>query len=307
MESVDNILVRYKRYLLLERAYSPNTIDAYLADIGKLVDFFSVEGVDVLAATLDDVRYFAESLSDVGVHPRSQARILSGVRNFYRFLLLDGYVESDPCELLETPRLGRHIPDILTLDEIDLMVRAAENSENDARRNKAILEVLYGCGLRVSELVNLKFSDVYADEQFLRITGKGDKQRLVPISQRALDAIGDYMPERESARVRPGEEDYVFISRFGKRMSRITVFHFIKLLADGVGITKNISPHTFRHSFATHMVERGANLRAVQCMLGHETIKTTEIYTHLDTSTLRYEILEHHPRNRRGTEENEDS
>lgn len=294
---LNKLLDKYKRYLMLEKAFSPNTIDSYVFDLDKLFRFLSDKDMSPLDVTSDDIVEFVEGLHDVGVHPRSQARIVSGIRSFYKFLVLDGYIKSDPCELVELPRLGRHVPEILTLEEIDRIVAAVDSSKEEADRDRAIIEVLYGCGLRVSELVGLKFSDIYWDEEYLKITGKGNKERLAPISGRALTEIRKYLPFRSSIEMKRGEEDYLFVTKRGKHMSRITVFHIIKVLAERAGITKNISPHTFRHSFATHLLERGANLRAIQCMLGHESITTTEIYTHLDTSTLRYEILEHHPRN----------
>ena len=229
-------------------------------------------------------------MHDIGIHPRSQARILSGVKSFFHFLVLADYREDDPGELLEGPKIGLHLPEVLTVEEIDRIIDAIDLSKPEGQRNRAILETLYSCGLRVSELCGLKLSDLYLDESFIRVTGKGDKQRLVPISNTTW-------------RIKPGFEDYVFLARWGKNISRIQVFQLIKDLARQAGITKNISPHTFRHSFATHLLEGGANLRAIQCMLGHESIATTEIYTHIDRNMLRSEIIEHHPRNIKFREE----
>ena len=298
-EIYKKIIIKYRQYLKLEKGLSENTVDAYLTDLDKLYAYLTLENIHYLEVTLSDLEQFAAGLHDIGIHPRSQARILSGIRSFYRFLVMDGYLEQDPTELLESPKLGVHLPDVLTVEEIDALIAAVDCSAREGQRNRAILETLYSCGLRVSELCGLKLSDLYLQERFVKVEGKGSKQRLVPISPRAIQEITAYLPIREEGMIKPGYEDYVFISRFGKNISRIMVFHFIKELADAVGLKKNISPHTFRHSFATHLLEGGANLRAIQCMLGHEDIGTTEIYTHIDRSRLRQEILEHHPRNLR--------
>lgn len=248
---------------------------------------------------MQDLENFSAGLHDIGIHPRSQARILSGIRSFYRFLTLDDYIRQDPSELLESPQIGKHLPDILTVGEIDALIGAIDQGTPEGQRNRAILETLYSCGLRVSELCNLRLSDLYLSEGFIKVEGKGNKQRLVPISPRAVNELKNYFVEREETKIRPGYEDFVFISRIGKNISRIMVFHIIKELADQIGLKKSISPHTFRHSFATHLLEGGANLRAIQCMLGHESIGTTEIYTHIDRNMLRQEIIEHHPRNKK--------
>lgn len=248
---------------------------------------------------MQDLENFSAGLHDIGIHPRSQARILSGIRSFYRFLTLDDYIRQDPSELLESPQIGKHLPDILTVEEIDALIGAIDQGTPEGQRNRAILETLYSCGLRVSELCNLRLSDLYLSEGFIKVEGKGNKQRLVPISPRAVNELKNYFVEREETKIRPGYEDFVFISRIGKNISRIMVFHIIKELADQIGLKKSISPHTFRHSFATHLLEGGANLRAIQCMLGHESIGTTEIYTHIDRNMLRQEIIEHHPRNKK--------
>lgn len=300
MQRGKDIISRYKIYLRLEKSLSPHTQEAYLEDLDKLLLFAADIRKDVKEITYDDLQQFIATLRDIGIHPRSQARIISGIRSFYHFLLLDDYITTDPTELLEQPKIGRKLPEVLTLGEIDRIIGSIDLTEEEGQRNRAILEVLYSCGLRVSELVNLRFQDIYADEGFIKVEGKGSKQRLVPISERAIREIKNYLPDRSTIDIKPGYEDYLFVSfRRGKPLSRITVFHIIKVLSEQAGITKNISPHTFRHSFATHLLEGGANLRAIQEMLGHEKITTTEIYTHIDREFLRREILLHHPRNRK--------
>jgi integrase/recombinase XerD len=297
-ENPDNILKKYKQYLKLEKALSTNTVGAYLADVNKLFQFLSDENIHPFDVTLDQLETFSANLRDLGIKPRSQARILSGIRSFYHYLILEDYLESDPSELLESPQLGLHLPEVLTIEEIDTLIGAIDLSTREGQRNRTILETLYSCGLRISELCHLKLSDLYLEEGFIKVEGKGSKQRLVPISARAIQELRLYFIDRNLTTIKPGYEDYVFISKRGKNISRIMVFHFIKELSDAIGLKKNISPHTFRHSFATHLLEGGANLRAIQCMLGHESIGTTEIYTHMDTHRLRSEIIEHHPRNK---------
>ena len=297
-ENPDNILKKYKQYLKLEKSLSSNTVGAYLADVNKLFQFLSDENIHPFDVTLDHLETFSANLRDLGIQPRSQARILSGIRSFYHYLILEDYLESDPSELLESPQLGLHLPKVLTIEEIDTLIGAIDLSTREGQRNRTILETLYSCGLRISELCNLKLSDLYLEEGFIKVEGKGSKQRLVPISPRAIQELRLYFIDRNQTTIKPGYEDYVFISKRGKNISRIMVFHFIKELSDAIGLKKNISPHTFRHSFATHLLEGGANLRAIQCMLGHESIGTTEIYTHMDTHRLRSEIIEHHPRNK---------
>lgn len=295
----DKILARYKQYLRLEKSLSTNTVEAYLTDLDKLFSFLDDKGIHKLEAKLEDLEEFSASLHDIGICPRSQARILSGIRSFYHFLILEDELEADPSELLESPQIGFHLPEVLSLEEIDNLIGSIDLSTPEGQRNRAILETLYSCGLRVSELCNLKLSNLYLEEGFIKVEGKGNKQRLVPISPRAIRELQLYFIDRNLMEIKPGYEDFVFISKRGKNISRIMVFHIIKVLAETTGITKNISPHTFRHSFATHLLEGGANLRAIQCMLGHESIGTTEIYTHIDRNMLRSEIIEHHPRNRR--------
>ena len=289
--------MRYRMHLQLEKSLQPNTVDAYLSDVNKLVDFLGGDD-KALEATLEELRAFLASLADVGINARSQARIISSLRSFYAFLKLDDFIESDPAELLRSPKIGMRLPDVLTLQEIDDIINAVDLSKREGQRNRAILEVLYSCGLRVSEVCGLRLSDLYLDEGFIRVTGKGDKQRLVPISDRAVAELEAYFVDRNMIPIKKGYEDFVFISeRLKKPLSRIMVFHFIKELVGLVGIKKSVSPHTFRHSFATHLLEGGANLRVIQAMLGHESISTTEIYTHIDRVRLREEIILHHPRN----------
>lgn len=281
----------------LQRNYSGNTLEAYILDINKLLKFLKDNGISPEAAKLSDIQCFAASLHDIGISPRSQCRILSGVRAFYRYLYLDGYIKDDPTELLESPKLGDHLPEVLTTEEVDRLEQAIDLSKWEGQRNKAIIEVLFSCGLRVSELVNLKMSALYLDEQFVRIMGKGNKERLVPISENAIEQLKYWFIDRSHMSIKPGEEDYVFLNRRGAHLTRTMILIMIKRLGAEAGIQKTISPHTLRHSFATALLEGGADLRAIQSMLGHESIGTTEIYTHIDTHTLREEILNHHPRN----------
>ena len=296
-EKTDKILVKYKQYLKLEKSLSDNTVDAYLTDLDKLLAYLTLENINILDVRLENLEDFSAGLHDIGIHPRSQARILSGIRSFYRFLIMEDYLESDPTELLESPQTGFKLPEVMTVEEIDLLIGSIDRGTKEGQRNRAILETLYSCGLRVSELCNLKLSELYFEEGFIKVEGKGSKQRLVPISPRAIKEIRLYFTDRNLMKIKPGFEDFVFISNFGKNISRIMVFHIIKELAERIGLKKKISPQTFRHSFATHLLEGGANLRAIQCMLGHESIGTTEIYTHIDRNMLRSEIIEHHPRN----------
>ena len=291
------IIRKYQQYLKLEKSLSKNTLDAYMTDLDKLLNFLQSENIGISDVCLDDLERFSAGLHDIGIHPRSQARIISGIKSFFHFLVIADYLEADPSELLEGPKIGLKLPEVLTVEEIDSIIAAIDLSKNEGQRNRAILETLYSCGLRVSELTNLKLSDLYFDEGFIKVEGKGSKQRLVPISPRAIKEIKLYFTDRNRGKIKKEYEDYVFLARWGKNISRIMVFHLIKELAQTAGITKNISPHTFRHSFATHLLEGGANLRAIQCMLGHESIATTEIYTHIDRNMLRSEIIEHHPRN----------
>lgn len=287
----------YKNYLRLEKSLSPNSIEAYMSDLDKLTRFAKDERKDIKDLTYEDLQQFLAQLRDIGIHPRSQARILSGIRSFYRFLLLDDYISSDPTELIESPKIGMKLPEVLTVNEINRILDSINLTTPEGQRNRAMLEVLYSCGLRVSELINLRYADIYPKEGFIRVEGKGGKQRLVPISEVALREIRNYLVDRNHMTPKKGFEDILFLSKRGTSLSRIMVFHIIKQQTEIAGVHKNVSPHTFRHSFATHLLEGGANLRAIQEMLGHESITTTEIYTHIDREFLRKEILEHHPRN----------
>lgn len=298
MKTKDNILLKYKNFLQLERSMSENSVKAYLDDVNKLINFVANEQLDIQTLTLDHLEQFVAQLYDLGINARSVARIISGVKSFFGFMLLDGYIAKDPSELLETPKIGFKLPVVLSLEEIDRIISVIDLSCKEGERNKAILEILYGCGLRISELTNLKFSDLYLEEGFIKVEGKGGKQRLVPISHTAVKALNNYITERKQSDAQKGHEDIVFLSKRGTAISRIMVFHFVKQYAEAAGVKKNISPHTFRHSFATHLLEGGANIRAIQLMLGHEKITTTEIYTHIDRDYLRQEIIEHHPRNK---------
>lgn len=296
-KSSTNVVRSYQRYLKLQRGFSANTLDAYQRDLQKLLDYLAQEGKSVQEVKLEDLQHFTATLHDIGIHPRSQCRILSGVRSFFRFMEMDGWREDDPSELLESPVLGEHLPEVLSAMEVDMLENSIDLSKWEGHRNRAIIEVLFSCGLRVSELVNLKLSSLYIDEQFIRVMGKGSKERLVPISPKAIRELEHWFDVRKQMNIKPGEEDYVFLNRRGAHLTRTMILIMIKQQAVKAGITKTISPHTLRHSFATALLEGGADLRAIQAMLGHESIGTTEIYTHIDMSTLRQEILEHHPRN----------
>ena len=293
----EELLSLYRDYLRLEKNMTSNTVEAYTDDVGKLLLYLKDAGLQPESVKLENLEHFAAGLHDIGITPRSQARILSGVRSFYKFLLMDRRIDALPTELLPSPKIGEHLPEVLSVEEIDRIISGIDLSEKEGQRNRAIIEMLYSCGLRVSELCNLLISDIWRDEGFVKVMGKGRKERFVPISGRALRELSLWEECRCHINIRPGNEDYVFLSfKRGRKLSRITVFHIVKVLAENAGITKEISPHTFSHSFATHLLEGGANLRAIQEMLGHESIATTEIYTHLDNSRLREEILRHHPR-----------
>lgn len=287
----------YLRYLKLERGYSPNTIEAYRHDLQWLMNYLAQEGLDPLTVKLEDLQHFAAMLSDHAIGPKSQARILSGVRSFYRYLVLDGYLDVDPTELLESPHLPKHLPAYLTTGEVDALEDSIDLTTNEGHRNRAIIEVFFSCGLRVSELVGLKMSDLFLSEGFIRVNGKGGKQRLVPISDRAVHELELWFNDRRQMTIKPGEEDYVFLNRRGHHLTRTMILIMVKRLGEAAGIQKTISPHTLRHSFATALLKGGADLRVIQELLGHANIGTTEIYTHMDDESLRQEILLHHPRN----------
>lgn len=293
----NEIVKNYMRYLKLERNYSQNTLEAYRHDLQFLLEYAEQNDLTLTEMKLENLENFSASLHDRGVSARSQARVLSGVRSFYRFLVLDDYIKDDPTELLVSPQIGQHLPEYLTVEEVDMMEEAIDLSKWEGQRNKAIIETLFSCGLRVSELVNLKKSDIFEQEKFIRVLGKGSKERLVPISDKALREINLWYFDRNLMKIKPGEEDYVFLNRRGAHLTRTMILIMIKNTARDAGIKKTISPHTLRHSFATALLKGGADLRVIQALLGHEDIGTTEIYTHLETSDLREAILEHHPRN----------
>jgi len=292
-------ITQFKNYLKLERALATNSIDAYTRDVTKLMEFLDMSKKihDPLQVKPIDLLDFIKFIHELGLSPYSQARIVSGIKGFYKYLSYEKFISTDPSELLELPRLGRKLPDTLSIHEIDLLFEAIDMSKASGPRDRAMAETLYSAGLRVSELVNLKISNIYDDVGFLRILGKGNKERLTPIGKSALKFIKSYQYEvRNHVHIKPGHEDYLFLNKLGSRISRVSIFTLIKNLALRAGIRKNISPHTFRHSFATHLIEGGADLRAVQEMLGHESITTTEIYTHLDRDYLKQMIKEFHPR-----------
>ena len=310
MTGQKDILRTYQRFLKLQRGYSANTLDAYMRDLQKLLDYLDgawghdgQQPLDVLTVRLEDLQHFAAGLHDIGIHPRSQCRVLSGVRAFFRYLQQEGYREDDPTELLESPVLGEHLPEVLSTEEVDAMEKSLDMSKWEGHRNRAIIEVLFSCGLRVSELVNLRLSNLYVKEKFLRVMGKGSKERLGPISSRAIQELEWWFADRQHMNIKPGEEDYVFLNRRGAHLTRTMILIMIKQTAEQAGIRKTISPHTLRHSFATALLEGGADLRAIQAMLGHESIGTTEIYTHIDMTQLRQQILAHHPRNNRHSQQ----
>ena len=301
---ITDVKRRFLAHLALEKGMSQNTAVAYNDDVDKLIRYLADAGVGIERATTDDLEGFVCTLQDVGIQPRSQARIISGVKSFYKFLRLEHYMDTDPTELLLTPKIGRHLPEVLTIAEIDAMIDAIDMSKAEGQRNRAIIETLYGCGLRVSELVTLKLSQLYLDERYVIIQGKGNKQRVVPISPVAIEQINLYLEQTRSRQVaQRGSEDILFLNRRGAMLTRQMIFHIVKQLCELAGVRKVISPHTLRHSFATHLLEGGANLRAIQQMLGHESITTTEIYVHIDRTRLRDEIMQHHPRNNHPTEQ----
>lgn len=296
-KTITDIVKSYTRYLKLERNYSPNTLAAYQNDLSWLLSFCEQQEMNPLDIQLEDLQHFAVQLHEHQIGPTSQARILSGIRSFYKYLLLSGEIEQDPTELLESPHLGERLPEVLSTDEIDQIQKSIDLSKPEGQRNKTIIEVLFSCGLRVSELVNLKLSNLYLEEGFVRVMGKGSKERLVPISSKAISELKYWFVDRNLMKIQQGEEDYVFLNRRGKHLTRTMILIMLKRQAVAAGITKTISPHTLRHSFATELLKGGADLRAIQAMLGHESIGTTELYMHIDTTTLREEILQHHPRN----------
>lgn len=289
----------FENYLKLEKSLSQNSIAAYINDINKLIEFLgkNFKKIGPERVKLNHLKKFVEWLNERGVSPRTQARTISGIKSFYKYLLIEGKIASDPTALLESPKIGRKLPDILSMEEIDSLIDAVDLGKAEGQRNKAMLETLYSCGLRVSELVNLKMTNLFFDQGFIKIEGKADKERLVPVSSRAVEEIEKYVSGyRKSLKIHKDSENILFLNRRGKKLSRVMVFTIIKNLALKINLNKRISPHTFRHSFATHLINGGADLRAVQEMLGHESILTTEIYTHLDRDYLKNTIHQFHPR-----------
>jgi integrase/recombinase XerD len=298
MSNWERYIKDFVSYLKIEKGLAENSILAYQNDVDKLKEFAAASSKLPDQLSYDDLKQFLSTLFDLGLSARSQARIISGIKQFYGFLILENLVKVDPSELLEQPKLGRKLPEVLTIEEIDALLNAIDLSKNEGHRNRAMLETLYSCGLRVSELVGLRFSDLFFEEGFIRVIGKGNKERLVPVSPQVQKEIEIYQQHiRNHLNIQKGSENIVFLNRRGAQLTRVMVFTIIKNLAESIGLKKNISPHTFRHSFATHLIEGGANLRAIQEMLGHESITTTEIYTHLDQRFLRDAILSYHPRN----------
>ena len=293
------LIKNFLSFLALEKGLSENTIEAYRNDVKKLYDYLEERKILITSVRYGDLLLFMEQLHVLGISARSQARVVSGIKSFFQYLQMERIITADPSELLETPKTGMHLPQVLTVQEIEALIGSFNEGKAEDQRNRAIFEVLYGCGLRVSELVNLKISQVYMDEEFILVEGKGNKQRLVPLSVPARKAISLYLYDRNRLNIKKGNEDILFLNRRGAKLTREMIFTIIKRQCQVCGIHKRVSPHTFRHSFATHLLEGGANLRAIQEMLGHESIKTTEIYVHLDKDYLRSEILTHHPRNAR--------
>lgn len=293
----DPVVAKYCSYLMLERSYSDNTELSYLNDLSKLLDYLSDAHISYTDASYEILQDFLIDLSELGIAQRSQARIISGIKSFYKFLLAEQLIEVDPTEMLSSPKLSRHLPNVLTIDEVNAIIDSVDLSDPLGHRNRAMLETLYSCGLRVSELVNLQISNLYLNEEYISVIGKGNKQRLVPISPKAIHEIQNWLKDRATFPVDKSSSDIVFLNRRGKKLTRVMVFYIVKTHAEKAGVVKEISPHTFRHSFATHLLEGGANLRAIQEMLGHESILTTEIYSHIDMQRLREEVIQFHPRN----------
>lgn len=300
MSNWSRYITEFVSFLKIEKGLSSNSIIAYQNDVEKLASYCQEQKINIKEVEYTHLKSFVTELYDLGLSARSQARIISGIKQFFSYLLLENLITQDPSSLLEQPKLGRKLPEVLSIEEVDLLIGAVNLNSHEGSRNRAMLEVLYSCGLRVSELVNLKFTDLFYDEGFVRVIGKGNKERLVPLSESVEVEISTYQEKmRSKLDVKDGHENFIFLNRRGKQLTRVMVFIIIKDLAAKINLTKSISPHTFRHSFATHLIEGGANLRAIQEMLGHESIITTEIYTHLDQSFLKEAILSYHPRNSR--------
>ena len=294
-DTYETTLLEFRDYLKLERSLSPNTVAAYAADVERYLAFLKELGIAPADAGSDDIQRFVQERVEAGLTKRSQSRLISSIKALYRFLDAEGRLQENPCDRIATPKLNVHLPTVLSVEEVLAILDSVELTQPEGHRNRCILEVLYSCGLRVSELVNLKISDIFPDEQFIRVFGKGGKQRIVPVGEPALKAIRLYREIRDAGPVQRGAEDILFLNRRGGKLSREMVFHIVKEQVAAAGIRKNVSPHTFRHSFATHLVENGADLRVVQQMLGHESILTTEIYTHVDTKKWQDTILKFHP------------
>ncbi len=299
IDNENRIIKKFTSFLKFERNLSDNSIEAYLSDVEKLQSYIYKDDISLLNVNRELIQQFIYQLHDIGISPNSQARILSGLKSFYNFLRIDDYISVNPTDLIDTPKLGRKLPEILSIEEIDMMLAIPDLSTPEGQRNKAIIETMYSCGLRVSETINLKFTDLYLDQGYIIVTGKGNKQRLIPISDSAIKEIKKYILFRNEQKIKKGYDNFIFINRLGTSLSRIMIFNIIKDYCSAASIKKIISPHTLRHSFATHLLEGGANLRAIQMMLGHEKITTTEIYTHIDRTFIRNEIVAHHPRNQK--------
>lgn len=295
--SWESSIKEFKYYLQIERSLAKNSVEAYIRDINKLATYCSKINKTEISTSTKDIRKFILELNDNGISARSQARIISGIKSFYKYLIIEDYIVNDPTTLIDNPKIGLKLPDVLSIIEIDMIVAAIDLSSKHGERNRAIIETLYSCGLRVSELINLKISNIQFIEGYLKVTGKGNKERLAPIGSKAIKYISLYINEvRVHQKIKKDQQDYVFINNRGSKLTRVMIFTIIKKLVTIAGIQKKISPHTFRHSFATHLIEGGADLRAVQEMLGHESITTTEIYTHLDKDYLRSNLMQFHPR-----------
>ncbi|MCL2596162.1 MAG: tyrosine recombinase XerD [Paludibacter sp.] len=289
----------YYMYLKFEKGLSQNTLDAYMLDFSKLAAFLSDSGVETEAATYEILHDFVIEISEIGVNIRTQARILSSIKSYYHFLIYKNKIENDPTELLESPKIGLRLPEVLSVEEIDAIITAIDLSKSEGHRNRAIIETMYGSGLRVSELVNLQMSNIYKEEGYMLVLGKGSKQRLVPLSPTSILHINIWEKDRKKLKIRSEDIDILFLNRRGAKLTRAMIFEIVKTLVQSAGITKKVSPHTFRHSFATHLLENGANLRAIQQLLGHESITTTELYTHIDINFLRQTIIDFHPLNKK--------
>lgn len=295
IKSIDKIVEDYEAYLLLEKGLSHNSITSYSRDVGHLAGFIKEKGVSIDKVSQDTLHEFLAVVHEIGISPRSQARMISGIRSFFKFLIIEGYLEENPSEFIEFPKLARDLPDVLSIDEIDAMISMIPSDKEESLRNHAIIETLYGSGLRVTELIEARLSRLDLDEGLMIVEGKGSKERIVPVSPVAITLLREWIVQRSRMAIKPQGEDILFLNRRGSPLTRVMIFYIIKQLAELAGIKKNVSPHTLRHSFATHLLEGGANLRAIQEMLGHETIATTELYLHLDRSRLRRELVEHHP------------